>query len=133
MRLAALFLCVALLGCTGISGSDCRPGMIPARTAELFFGRDIGAAEGVSDEDWRHFVDSEIAPRFPDGFTVGDAAGAWRGPGGQMVRERSKRLFLVLSGKSDEAGKLAAIRAAYKSRFHQDAVMLLEGPACVSF
>lgn len=133
MRTSALLLCVVLSGCAGLSPGVCPAGLTRAKTAELFFGRNIGAAEGISDEDWQGFVDSEIAPRFPDGFTVSDAAGAWRGQDGATLRERTKLLFVVLSGSPGEPEKLAAIRAAYMARFRQDSVMLFESGGCVSF
>lgn len=133
MRRAALLLCVALMGCADLTGSTCPPDMTRAKTAELFFGRDIGASDGVSDADWKHFVETEIAPRFADGFTIVDANGGWRGRDGAIVRERSERLFIVLAGKPDEQIKLEAIRAAYKTKFRQESVMLFEGEGCVSF
>jgi len=124
---------LALGGCAMLSPQTCPTGLSRTTTAELFFGRNIGATEAVSDEDWRNFVETQITPRFPGGFTLSDADGAWRGKDSVTVRERAKRLFIVLSGKPDEQGKLEAIRAAYKSRFHQDGVLQLEGEGCVSF
>jgi hypothetical protein len=100
--------------------------------ADLYFGRNIGSAPGVSDEDWRRFVDEEVTPRFPNGLTVQDASGQWKGTDGTIVREASKHLSIVLSDMPDEAGKLAAIREAYKRRFRQEAVLLLETKSCGS-
>ena len=131
MRAAALLLCVVLAGCAHALPAACPAGLAPARTADLFFGRNIGATEGVSDADWQGFVEAEIAPRFPDGFTVSDATGAWRGPDGKSVRERSKRLFVIM--KDGDEAKLAAIRAAYKLRFGQDSVLAFEGAGCAGF
>jgi len=128
-----VFLALALGGCAMLPPQACPAGMTRAATAELFFGRNVGASEGVSDAAWKDFVDTEIAPRFPDGFTAGDADGGWRSRDGTIIRERSKRLFIVLAGKADEQAKLEAIRAAYKVRFHQESVMLFEGEGCVSF
>ena len=104
-----------------------------ATTAELYFGRNIGQEVGVSDEDWRGFLESEVSTRFPTGLSVSDVFGQWRGPKGEFVREPSKAVLLVLAGASDENGKLRAIRDAYKRRFHQDSVLLIERTACVSF
>ncbi len=101
--------------------------------ADIFFGRNIGGAPGVGDEDWRRFVDEEITPRFPDGLTVEDASGQWKGADGAVMREASKHVILVLSAAPDEADKLAAIREAYKRRFRQEAVLLLESKSCGSF
>ena len=100
--------------------------------ADVFFGRNIGASLGVSDDAWSAFVDSEITPRFPDGLTVLDALGQWRdSENGTIVRERSKVLRVILSAP-DSRAKLTAIAAAYKEQFHQQAVMLTITQAYVS-
>jgi len=111
----------------------CPHGLHRAMTAELYFGRSIEQDGEVSDADWREFVDTQVTPRFPDGLSVNDVYGQWRTPKGQFVREDSKALFLVLSGKPDEAARLELVRGAYKVRFHQQSVMLVEQPACVAF
>lgn len=113
--------------------NDCAEGLKPVTTAELVFGRNIGAAPGVSDADWQAFLDAEVTPRFPDGLTVADAAGQWRGVGGVVVAEPSKTLLLVLKGEPDERARIDAIRSAYKARFRQESVLLIERPACVGF
>lgn len=133
VRISVLVLCAALAGCTQFSSHACPQGLTPATTAELFFGRNTGEAETVSESDWQEFVDTQVAPRFPDGFTVEDASGAWRGGDGRTVRERTKRLLIVLKGAPDEPAKLAAIHSAYQTRFRQDSVMLLENEACAGF
>ena len=111
----------------------CAADLHRATTAELYFGRNIGQEVGVSDEDWRGFLESEVSNRFPAGLSVSDVFGQWRGPKGEFVREPSKAVLLVLAGAADENGKLRAIRDAYKRRFHQDSVLLIERTACVSF
>ena len=133
-----LALVLALFAAPALAKSAPRPAACPAdlhtaTTAELYFGRDIGQEVGVSDEDWRGFLESEVSSRFPAGLSVSDVFGQWRGPKGAFVREPSKAVLLVLAGVPDEAGKLRAIRAAYKTRFHQDSVLLIERTACVSF
>lgn len=133
MRVLTFLLCVTLAGCTEFSSAACPVGLTHAKTAELFFGRNAGTTETVSDVAWQNFVDAEIAPRFPDGFTLSDASGAWLGKDGRAVREHTKRLFVVLKGAPDEPEKLAAIRKAYAARFNQDSVMLFEGEGCVGF
>lgn len=131
---AALVGLVSLTGCaTGSGGLHCGPGSAAGSTAELYFGRNIGDVAGVSDADWRVFLDEEVTPRFPDGLTVMDAAGQWRGAGGTLGREASKVVMIVLSGSADERSRLEAVREAYKRRFRQEAVLLVEHPACVAF
>ena len=140
MRLPAVLaiaLVLPLAGCMSLNvvgGADeCSGGLKPVTTAELVFGRNIGGATGVSDADWQAFLDAEVTPRFPDGLTVADAAGQWRGVNGVVVAEPSKTLLLVLKGDPDERAKIDAIRTAYKARFHQESVLLIERPACVGF
>ena len=111
----------------------CSAGLHPAATAELFFGRNIGQVTAVSEEAWQGFIDREISPRFPNGLSVFDVYGQYRGPGGEFVREPTKALLLVFSGSSEERDKVHAIRDAYRDQFRQESVMLLEQNACVSF
>ena len=128
-------LSLLILGAAGAAEAraPCPAGLHAATTAELFFGRDVGQDVGVSEADWRQFVDQEISPRFPRGLTVADVFGQWRGPKGDFVREPAKALFVVLDGAPSETGRLADIRQAYRARFHQDSVLLITQPACVSF
>ena len=133
--LAVLIAALALTGCVSVdvdASLTCRGGLNPATTVELVFGRNIGDAPGVTDADWKAFLDQEVTPRFPDGLTVSDAAGQWRSGEG-ITREASKVLLLVLTGAPGEAEKVEAIRSAYRTRFRQDSVLLIERPACVGF
>jgi hypothetical protein len=113
---------------------DCRAGLKPQQVAELLFGRNIGGRLGVTQAQWARFVDREITPRFPDGLTVIEARGQWRDPARRtIVHEPSKRVEIVLPGRTDDQDRLAAIAQAYKSRFHQQSVAIVVRPACVSF
>jgi Protein of unknown function (DUF3574) len=104
------------------------------QVAELLFGRDIGHKLGVSDSAWTSFVAREMTPRFPDGLTVTDAEGQWRDRGdGTVVQEPSKRVEIVLPGKDDDDARLDAVVTAYKREFHQQLVVVIVRPACVSF
>lgn len=103
------------------------------RTAQLFFGRNIGGKPGVSEDAFRRFVDDELTPRFPDGLTVLDGGGQWRGPENKLIREASKVVLIVLPRSGDGAQRIDAVRSAYKARFKQDSVLLITQPACVSF
>jgi hypothetical protein len=116
-----------------IAVPSCGAGLDSRRTAQLFFGRNIGGTFGVTDADWQAFVDAEITPRFPAGLSVSEVAGQWRGPNGEIVREPSKAVMIILADQPDEREKLDAIRAAYVTRFRQDAVMLIQQAACVGF
>jgi hypothetical protein len=111
----------------------CPAGQEARRSAQLFFGRNIGDKPGVSDADWRKFMDEEVTPRFPDGLTVLDGGGQWRGEDNKLIREASKIVMVVLPNKRDVQGRLDAVRNAYKTRFRQEAVLVVTQAACVSF
>ena len=75
-----------------------------------------------------------MTPRFPDGFTVIDAKGQWRAPGGQKISsERSKVVMIAMPPGADNDARLQQIIEAYKTRFKQQSVGLIVRPACVSF
>ena len=122
-----------LSGCAALAPATCPAGQNPGRTAQLFFGRNIGDRVGVSDADFARFVDEELTPRFPDGLTVLDAAGQWRGASGVIGREPSKVVILMLPDRSGDEDKLAAVRRAYRVRFAQEAVLQTVQPACLRF
>ena len=113
------------------AAASCPVGLKSMSEAELFFGR--GGVSAVTNNDWQQFLSKEITPRFPDGLTVEDGAGQWRNASSAIIREASKHLIIVLPGAPDDAAKLAAIRKAYKQRFRQESVMLLEHEVCGSF
>ena len=95
---------------------------------ELYFGRNIPTGGRVSESDWQKFVDEVVTPRFPDGLTVLDADGQWRGKDGSIAREESKVIVLLYPRKDRKAmnAKIEEIRAEYKKRFAQEAVMRID-------
>jgi hypothetical protein len=106
----------------------------PMAVAELMFGRNIGRRIGVSETQWRRFVDREITPRFPLGLTIVDARGQWRDAATKaLVREPSKLVTIVLPGEAGDDARLNEIATVYKKRFRQDSVGIIVRPACVAF
>jgi hypothetical protein len=123
-------------GCASLAfdGPSCPTGEQPMRTAQLFFGQNIGGKPGVTDADFRKFVDEELTPRFPQGLTVLDGGGQWKGPDQKLIRESSKIVVLVLPRRSLTAGfKLNEVRETYRQRFRQDSVLVVTQRACVAF
>lgn len=118
-----LGLLVALGGCAGPGDAACPSGLQPMTMAELYFGRSVPDGGSVSDAEW---------PRFPDGLTVEDASGQWKGNAG-VVREGAKHLIVMLAGTPGDRAKLDAIRAAYRTRFRQDSVLVFETRGCGAF
>jgi hypothetical protein len=139
LRIIAVAAALVLTGCAGLGSNACAPGLQAMKQAQLFFGRNVAGRGMVSDEEWRRFLDEEVTSRFPAGFSVADIDGQYRNAGGGITRERSKELLIIIpGGTADAAGaadaaKLAAIRDAYKRRFSQESVLLVESPVCAGF
>ena len=132
-RLAALALALTLAGCAGLRPPGCPAGQAPVRTAQLFFGQNVGDAPGVTEGDFRRFVDEELTPRFPDGLTILDDHGQWRGASRSLIHEPGKLVMLVLPKGAQGEQRIEAARKAYMTRFHQESVLLVTAPACVAF
>src|SRR5262245_45360276 len=132
-----LFLCVGLAACSPSPGRETEACAAPAEervVAQMYFGRNIGATLGVSEDQWQSFVDREITPRFPDGLTIADAQGQWRDSAtGAIVHEPSKALTVFLGDEAQGRAALDQIAEAYKREFHQQAVALVVERSCVSF
>jgi len=117
-------------GCMTAPKPVCPAGQAQLRTAQLFLGAKAPAR--VSDADLRKFVDAEVTPRFPDGVTVVDGGGQWKGDENRMIREAAKVVLIVLPARGDPRARVDAVRAAYRTRFKQDSVVILPPPACVA-
>lgn len=134
VTISAVLGSLALAGCASLpTPAACPVGQEPMRTAQLFFGQNIGGKPGVSEADFRKFVDEELTPRFPSGLTVLEGGGQWKGDENRLIREASKVVVLVLPNGPDAGKKLDAARKAYKARFRQDSVLLVTQAACVDF
>ena len=70
----------------------------PQHKTTLYFGgaRPKGS---VSELEWQIFLRDEVTPRFPNGMTVWDAQGQWRGPQGEIAHERTKVLLLASASR----------------------------------
>ena len=132
--IAVLLLAATLAGCA-TTGQDaaCAPGQERLRTAQLFFGRNVDGRPAVSEAQFRKFVDDEVTPRFPDGLTVMDGGGQWRGDENKLIREASKVVLIILPKARDAQQRVEAVRAAYKRWFERDQVLLITQASCVSF
>ncbi|HUJ25983.1 MAG TPA: DUF3574 domain-containing protein [Myxococcales bacterium] len=88
----------------------------------LFFGLSRPGGPDVSAAEFDGFVETQIAPRFPDGFTLLEGAGRWREAGGR-VRSEPSRLLIVVHAPGDADRLLREIAASYRDRFGQEAVL----------
>src|SRR6185437_7818556 len=135
-RLGGIMAAAALAGLAGCAtvrpepAPACPAGQEAHRTAQLFFGRNVAGRPDVSETDFRRFVDEVLTPKFPDGLTVLDGGGQWRGDENKLIREASKVVLIVLPKGRDGLARLESARGAYKARFHQDSVLLVTQAAC---
>lgn len=100
---------------------------------QLFFGQSIPGGATVSDAQWQAFLRDEATPRFPQGLSVIDADGQWRGDDGSIVREDTRVMILVHPDDAAGDASVQAIADAYKTQFAQEAVMRLTRPVCARF
>ncbi len=103
---------------------------------KLYFG--LGPAEhpekGVSEADWREFLDREVTPRFPDGLSVADIYGQWQGKTQtRSERLRSKMLIIDYQDTAENRAKIEAIRLAWKRKTGDQSVMRVTEQVDVSF
>ena len=99
---------------------------------KIIFGRNIGDTAFVSDSAWNAFVTSDIIPLFPDGFTILDADGYYRGEN-EFVHEPSKIFLLVHTGGAETEKNLSLLMEQYRKKFHQESVLRIDADADYSF
>ncbi len=103
---------------------------------KLYFG--LGPADhpeqGINETEWRAFLDREVTPRFPSGFSVLDVYGQWQGKDQKQVeRLRSKTLIILYADSAENRAKIDAIRTAWKQKTGDQSVLRVTEPADVSF
>jgi hypothetical protein len=127
----ALLMTLLLAGCA--TSPACQKPTEPNLVAQLFLGRAIPDGGVVDGAAFQLFTETEITPRFPDGFTLIDAAGYWRGAANQTIREPSTLLLVVAADTAATRERLDAIAQAYQTRFRQEAVGKVLTTSCAAF
>ena len=131
--LAALLVLTAA-GCAGNGPAlEPLPGTQALVRSELYFGRLKPDGTVVTDAEWRAFVAEQVVPRFPDGFTVLDALGQYRGRDGQIIAEPTKILLIVHGPDARPRAAVQELRDVYRGLFQQESVLLIESPARAGF
>ena len=96
-------------------------------------GRGGPDGEIVDDAAWDAFLDEAVTPRFPDGLTVVDGQGQWRGADGVIKKEHSKLLVILAPPGGDAKPQLNQIAQEYKVKFDQEAVLQTVSDTCTAF
>lgn len=137
-RRATLPLVLLLLtGCRTLPAVTAPPATASAAPPQvlttLYFGLGLQDGTNLPASAWEAFVEKEILPRFPDGFTIQSADGHWEHDG-KSVHEPSRLFSVVHAGDTTANAKLETLRKIYCERFKQDAVLRIDQPTSrVSF
>jgi len=120
-----------------LAGDPAHPGQTSGWVdTKLYFG--LGLADtpgnGISESQWRDFLDKEVTTRFPAGLSVVDVYGQWQGKNQTTpIRLRSKMLIVDYPDTQQNRDKIEAIRAAWKQRTGDQSVLRVTEPVDVSF
>lgn len=99
---------------------------------QLFFGLSRPTGGTVSESEWNAFVQSEILPRFAEGFSVMDSSGFWLdGRSRLTIMENSKIVSRLL--RPGDAEEIPQIIDSYKSKFAQESVLRIDTAVCANF
>jgi len=111
----------------------CRSDEQPMVRDTLYFGASIPGGGEVSDADWRGFEAQVLTPAFPQGYSVLEGNGHWRGADGSDTREHSRVVVITHPDNSATAQAVRRIAQSYRERFRQEAVLRERGAVCVQF
>ena len=83
----------------------------------------------VSELEW---LRDEVTSRFPNGMTVWDAEGQWRGSRGELGHERTKVLLLVHPDTEAARRGIRAVIDRYRKVFDQESVLWETSQVCAA-
>jgi len=132
--MAALALSACVSGREPIEGpAHCAIGEAMVET-QLFLGLSKPSGGTVSAAQWESFLKQEIAPRFPEGFSVLDGSGFWRdGQTRRTIAEKSKVVVRLHPPGPAADTAIDEIAQAYKRQFAQESVLRVDRPVCAQF
>lgn len=132
VRIAALVLALSVNGCATTHVASCGREQKPMVDDSLYFGLAKRGGD-VTSEEWSRFLEVVVTPRFPQGLSVFEASGQWRGANGTIGREATRVLRVVHPNDEADEARVAEIIAAYKTQFDQESVLRVRVDACASF
>ncbi len=109
------------------------PAAKPVTRTELFFGLRKPNGTEVNNAEFQRFLDREVTPRFPDGFTVISGRGQFKDARGAILQERSKLLILLYPIAASSNQQIEQIRKAYITAFQQQSVLRADNQSCAAF
>lgn len=127
-----LFVLMMISGCCTVKAINCSNTQKAAIQEQIYFGTEKPGGF-VSAEEWTHFLDEVVTPKFPEGFTVLPAAGQWRSNTGAIVKEPSYLLSIVHADTVAADATVKALIDSYRTQFQQEAVLRVRSNTCISF
>ena len=125
---------LAVSACTAQPLPCARLGGTPMLEYQLFFGRSMPGRPPLTDQEWTQFTADVVTPNLPDGFTALDADGQWQNPATRRIsQERTKVIIVAVPDTPAAAAAIAAVKEAYRMRFHQQSVGTTIHPVCGAF
>jgi hypothetical protein len=109
------------------------PAAKPFTRTELFLGLHKPNGTDVNNTEFQQFLDREVTPRFPDGFTVISGQGQFKDARGVILQERSKLLILLYPIAANSNQQIEQIRKAYITAFQQQSVLRADNLSCAAF
>ncbi|MEM8797049.1 MAG: DUF3574 domain-containing protein [Pseudomonadota bacterium] len=99
---------------------------------KIFFGLSKSSREAISRRAVDAFVQEEIVRAFPDGFTLVETTGYWRGDDSSETFYENGLMLVLLHPKTTEStGKIDALATAFRARFEQQSVLIATQPSSV--
>jgi Protein of unknown function (DUF3574) len=140
MRLAIAALAVlAASGCVSVTETStvsraaaCQQGD-PMVETMLYMGM-LRPGGSISRYEFNTFIETEVVPRWKEGFTILDGQGLWLSEQRNITeREPSHVLVRLHDGSATASADIEAIRNAYIKAFEQDAVLRTDRSTCADF
>ena len=139
VSIAAGVAALGLAGCISVPETSspgaamaCQAGS-PMVETSLYLGMNKPGGT-ISRYQFQIFIETEVVPRWKEGFTVLDAQGLWRSEEhGVSENEASHVLIRIHDGSTEASAGIEAIRDAYIKQFQQDAVLRTDRQTCADF
>ena len=85
-------------------------------------------------EEFNQFVETDVATRWKEGFTIVEANGVWLSEQRHITEHEPSRILIRFhDGSAAASADIEAIRNAYIKQFTQDAVLRTDRATCADF
>ena len=101
---------------------------------DLYFGQSKPNGSMVTEAEWDHFKETQIARVFKNGSTITQATGSWYDPVSHQLISEPAYVVSYLHKRSPLISKqIDSLRNIYKSMFQQQSVLRVDKKLKASF